>query len=548
MWFEQVMQKKQECWKVLQECKSLSRLIKAQQHITPWNGESGRYLPSKELCDQFLTAYLRTFEKVHRIFHIPSLMQEYDQLWQAPKTITPLLTNRFQLCFAIGSCFHDDSFSHRQQAMQWVYEAETMLAFSPKYHTTIDGIQLQCLLIIARQLTKSMHGDVISSMVGSLLKAAMSQGLHHDPACLPKMPILQAEIRRRLWTTILELELSASFEAGSCPLISEDCYGCQLPGNYDDAQLIPGAISAQEQVLDKATDSTFQLVLGQSLCLRLRVVKILNHHVSVNRYEETLKLTKDLLAASREQSAKFESFGLKAASFGRRYVETITRRCLLALHIPFMPLSFINPSYSFSRQMAVETAIELAYSLTFPADNEKVPSNFSLPRNSLHKEDEDILRLYAWGSGPFRSLPWQCFFVIASELLAISHGAFGEIPLFAASNRSLRSYELRMLLQRGVQHMEKRLKFVGVNIKDFVFAAAFVADIESRDQMDEKSLEAFQHAASILRERAGGGSVSGYGSDQGTVKNAGSVDDFWIPDFSEDDWNSNLHMSNVYVP
>lgn len=264
------MQRKQECWKALQECKALGRWIKVQQYITPWNGECGRYLPGKELCDQFLSAYLRTFEKVYRIFHVPSLMQEYKQLWQTPRALSSLSKNRLQLCFAIGSCFHDDSFSHRQQAMQWVYEAETMLGFSPKYHTTLDGIQLLCLLIIARQVTKSIHGDVVSCLVGSLLKAAMSQGLHHDPAYLPEMSILQAEMRRRLWTTIMELEFSASFEAGSCPLISEGCYGCRMPRNYDDAQLIPGETSAQEKDPDKCTDSTFQRMLGQSIVLRLK--------------------------------------------------------------------------------------------------------------------------------------------------------------------------------------------------------------------------------------------------------------------------------------
>lgn len=281
----------------------------------------------------------------------------------------------------------------------------------------------------------------------------------------------------------------------------------------------------------------------------------------MNRYEDTLKLTKNLLAVSREQTATFESFGIKSASFPRRQIETVTRRCLLALHIPFMPLSFINPSYSFSRQIAVETAIELIYSITFPAPNDEAFSHFGLlPGNPASQEEEDkkdkdILRLYAWGSGPFRSLPWQCFLVIASEILAISHGTFGEVPLFAAgagssqSNTTMRMYELKVLLQRGVQYMERRLQFVEATVKDYILFTGFMADIEAHDQMDEKGLQAYQHAASILRGRAGAGSVSSvHGSDQDTIDNTGSImDDFWIPDFSEDDWNNNLHINDVYA-
>lgn len=98
--------------------------------------------------------------------------------------------------------------------MKWIFAAQTWLS-SPfekaKLHTST--IQIQCLLIIARQ-HYSISGDLVWISAGTLLRTAIQMGFHRDPKYLPKMSILQAEMRRRLWATILELNIQSSIGSG----------------------------------------------------------------------------------------------------------------------------------------------------------------------------------------------------------------------------------------------------------------------------------------------------------------------------------------------
>jgi hypothetical protein len=58
-----------------------------------------------------------------------------------------------------------------------------------KNRLSISGLQVQCLLILARH-TLSVGGDLIWIAMGSLVRSAMQMGLHHDPKHFTNMSIL----------------------------------------------------------------------------------------------------------------------------------------------------------------------------------------------------------------------------------------------------------------------------------------------------------------------------------------------------------------------
>ena len=97
----------------------------------------------------------------------------------------------------------------------------------------------------------------------------MQMGLHRDPEHLPKMSILNVELRRRLWATIMEMTVQSSLEAGLPPLISFSDFDTKPPLNINDSD-----IDESTQVLPTARDraiftqTSLQLALLQSLCIR----------------------------------------------------------------------------------------------------------------------------------------------------------------------------------------------------------------------------------------------------------------------------------------
>jgi hypothetical protein len=163
----------------------------------------------------------------HRVLHVPTFWAEYERYWDRPESVTIDLRLKILLVVGIGSSLHDHedaAAAHRNTEMvhQWIYAAQTWLS-GPLEKSRLDmtGLQIYCLTILARQIF-SIGGDTVWMSMGSLVHRAMQMGLHRDPKHLPAMSLLQAELRRRLWVTILDLVVQSSLDSWMPPRISLD--------------------------------------------------------------------------------------------------------------------------------------------------------------------------------------------------------------------------------------------------------------------------------------------------------------------------------------
>ncbi|KAK5994233.1 Transcription factor lepE [Cladobotryum mycophilum] len=122
---------------------------------------------------------------------------------------------------------------------------------------TLQGIQAMCLLTLAKSFCGASQ-DVTIHDTGSLIRTAMVMGLYRDPKHLHKMLIYEAEMRRRFWATILELNLQWSFGAGGSPLLSDTDYNTLPPHNLDDENLTdsPDNQDASEKPLSVLTQTS----------------------------------------------------------------------------------------------------------------------------------------------------------------------------------------------------------------------------------------------------------------------------------------------------
>ncbi|KLU90975.1 hypothetical protein MAPG_09500, partial [Magnaporthiopsis poae ATCC 64411] len=108
----------------LMDCKAMGRRIKARRTPDPASITSpGKHMPARKLADSLVEAYLRTFETVYRIVHVPTFRADYERYWRAPAETDEATVVLIQLCMAVGAAFHDDRFSLRSLAMRWLYEA-----------------------------------------------------------------------------------------------------------------------------------------------------------------------------------------------------------------------------------------------------------------------------------------------------------------------------------------------------------------------------------------------------------------------------------------
>lgn len=190
-------------------------------------------VPPPETCEILLDAYFRTSESAFRILHIPTSRKECNQYQCQPLLASDSFILRMLLDMAIGVTFYqepDTEIVRTQAKRNWVYAAHSWLSEIPytKSRLSISGLQVQCLLLLARQ-NLAVVDDLTWISTGSLVRRAFAMGLHRDPKYFPNMSVLQAEIRRRLWATIMESNIQFSVDSGSKPLICVNDFDAEAP-------------------------------------------------------------------------------------------------------------------------------------------------------------------------------------------------------------------------------------------------------------------------------------------------------------------------------
>jgi hypothetical protein len=540
------MSAQQESYNLFQECKRLARSIKSQRLPPPFTvrHEYGQQRPARDVADQLFGAYLRTFETVYRIFHVPSLKAEYDRFWQPGLTATDrAVVIQLQLCMSIGACFYDDTFSLRRQAIQWVYEARSWLNYSSqKSKLTVTGIQTMCLLHIARQ-TAGIESDFVWISAGSLVRTAISIGLHIDPANLPTMSSVQSETRRRLWTTILELTVESSLDSGMSPTLSLEDISCNIPSNVNDSQLSESESGSRLTPLPNEvfTEASAQIALSRSFALRLAIAKSVNRFGVCCSYGDTIRLNAELTTACRELDACMRTSDAEpsATSFQAQFCNLVVRRYFLALNIPYMTVAPRNPMYAFSQKFCVDTALRLFYggvtfsSVTFGnSDLARLQSSDTSERGSA-----DFSRLLYCGAGPFRAAPMQATMVIARELINCA----GDYQA-----RSLKGLELHLMLQVAVEWTQRRLRAGDTNVKDHSFVSLALAFAEKEagfapaktgQTVHERYREALKVSRELLRGIISVDATQLNGEySLGTVPLHG-IENFWMNEMVDFDWD-----------
>lgn len=397
----------------LQNCKNLAKNIKLQRSA-PWSSTPIADIPPKDVADKLVDCYLRTIEIIYRILHIPTLRRDYEKLWLSGTKPDTAFMIQLKLVLAIGATVYDEQFSLRASAILWVHEAQRWLSepvFKPRL--SIQSLQINLLFLIARE-TVAVGGELIWISAGSLIRTAVHMGLHQDPARLSNMTTFAAEMRRRLWNTVLEITLRSSMDSGGPPFISLDDFDAAPPGNFDDDQLMTdNAISKPEEIF---TQTSIAIDLRKTFPLRLSITKFLNDIGSSGSYDETLRLDLELRAAYKTLSRTIRTSSLgtgrSLSQFEKCVVDILMLRYLSSLHIPFFDSSLHETAYAFSRKAVIETALKIWGALNPSSSIMATPSRTS----TTSLDQDDLVRLVTCGAGFFRNLAFQAGFVIAAEL------------------------------------------------------------------------------------------------------------------------------------
>jgi hypothetical protein len=408
---------------LLGKCKRLSERVRVQRatqrRVPPSLIDVTLDMPSRSICDKLVQLYFRTFDTVFRVFHAPTFQKEYQTYWSGNSDSREAFHQKLLLVMAIGTCFYyeneEEDCPFRSLASRWIFQVQYWLVnIFETGEPNMDVTQVSALLLLARQVDR-VGTNLIWISADFPLRIAISEGYHKEPSIhFPDMPPFEAEMRRRLWATILELSLQSSLDAGMPPPISCDGFDCSPPANVDDTELDAiMELRTTSNPSERFTQSTTQIMLVHTVRLRLKILQSLTTFENPLSYQDTLKLGLEVEAMCRPHLALIQSClsmpspaGTEPTQFQVKLLDTLTRRFMLALHEPFAILAKADLSYYYSKKVVAESAYQI---LSYP------PPPFKQLRMPF--EDDDYSRLQIFGGGIFKHTAWHALACLITDLL-----------------------------------------------------------------------------------------------------------------------------------
>ncbi|KAH8172422.1 fungal specific transcription factor domain-containing protein [Sarocladium implicatum] len=492
----QAENKKDEVYWNLARCKDLARKIKESRPQPLLSTNLGRSIPARALADQLIERYIRAFEGPMRILHIPTFRAEYERYWQQQDAASTSFVMQLQLCLALGASLHDDTFTLRQSAVQWIYEAQMWLMLPPeKDRLTYQGLQIACLISLARSVC-AVGSDLTWLGAGSLMRMALLMGLHRDPRQLGNMTVYRAEMRRRLWATVIELDVQFGFDAASLPLVDRTNYDTLPPANVNDDQMsdLPDRDRIGAPGLDVPTQASVQIAMQQSIPLRLAILRHINAIRGEDTYTATLNLNSSLTKACRLLTKTLTDLKSASAKIARsspddegpirpfhvNMAELALYRCFHHMHQPIIMRSLEDPHFYFSRKMYLDGGIKIAQILKL------LPTRDNADPTPKTPSDIDLDRMKRNTTGMIRNLFGQAMMGIGLRLIHLKEEQSHSMGYFPTGfEHGIGGKDLEDYLGRVLELCRQRIRSGETGVKMLCFTGAALA----RHTTTEKGLE-----------------------------------------------------------
>lgn len=483
---------------LMNKCKSLARAAKAGPHKR-WldNPNFRESIPSREMADKFVSLYFRTSESIHRILHIPSFQREYIQYWEDPQAANTVFVLKLILVMSIGACFYQgsDAQFYHDQARQWIFAAQawTSSAFE-KGRLHMSGLQIHCLLLVAR-LDNAVSGDLIWIAAGALFRTALQMGYHRDPKNLPPMTQWHAEMRRRLWATIVELNTQSALDCGMPPLFSVEDYDTEAPANVDDIYLDENTNTpVVSRPPDVFTQTSLQLMMLSTLRPRLEIIRHVNSVGYDPSYDEALALGSELIKHCKNNNSFINRINAasphspRISQLQRNLLDIFIRRFILSVHRPFAAKAQKDPRYYYSRKVCLDCAMTL---VSYPSlDLDASPTaNVAEPG---YKDD------FAWQKTMSGGFQKTCIVHSAMIIFAELLTQIEEDPGITEQGLAARE-PLKQALRGIIELAAERIRLLENNVKGHLFICAVLAQVEATERGEDVEKAVVEAASKSLK-------------------------------------------------
>ncbi|KAJ5678791.1 hypothetical protein N7462_007035 [Penicillium macrosclerotiorum] len=460
-------------------------------------------LPPKTACDRLLDVYIKNLEKTFRIIHVPSFVRRHGIFWQSTDhklfCIAPLLT----AILAVAVCLEPDPFSP-ELLSSWDYlknDAIELLQIwlnnlPRKYRVDLESLQVETLIVLSRQLRLESPEELWKAS-GSLVRSAIVMGLHVNLSHNTSLSVFQAECRRRLWITIVEMDLQVSIAAGMPVMTPALDFGPLTPANLDDGMFDESTLELPPPMpLEEETSASSQIILATSLSRRIRIMGTVQHTTSQDNLEERLRQGQELEDCLKSIPSPlrldhYMASAKPATALHNVLLDVFLRRPLLCLYRPVVTNSdHENASLHEIRHSCLESSIAiLSYQDYFDPNTTDLEVNSNVYWNVFHTFcQQDILWAALIVCEHIRSYSQQTT-APSPENNPLETSLYSQLPSKASLTR---------LVENTLDSLTRRMQEKGSNVKDILLLAVVLQSVRARGSAEQREDLMFQGAKKTL--------------------------------------------------
>ncbi|OOF94042.1 hypothetical protein ASPCADRAFT_149295 [Aspergillus carbonarius ITEM 5010] len=469
-------------------------------------------LPPKAVCDRLVNLYTTNFERTLRMLHLPTFLRQYADFWATPApdndrsaTFLPQLTAVLAAALPLEDPNFRLDFSSVWEYLQtpavnlvrvWLQK------LGRKQRTELVSLQIEALVILARRLRLASQEELWRA-TGTLVRSAMVVGLHLDLAENPQLSVFQKEVRRRLWITIVEMDLQTSIASGMPVTIPELDFDPLIPANLNDVDFddttteLPPAKPRHEW-----TDTLAQVTLAASLPQRIRAMSLVRTASPGLDLSEIVKQGRRVEECLRQIPAplKLDPAPIHGETPGpalllnRVLLDVYMRRPLLCLYRPIvMGDTREDQLYLEIEQACLESSlVVLSYQDYFDPN----VADLDVFKSTAYW---DIFQLFCKND-----IPWAALSVCGYMKLSNQQHSTGQTPVQATvyspsiPTATHTKASLTRVVENTLDGLTRTIGETGSNIKDVLLLAVVLQSVRARGSAELKERWMQQGAVKAL--------------------------------------------------
>ncbi|KAH8657045.1 fungal-specific transcription factor domain-containing protein [Tricladium varicosporioides] len=333
-------------------------------------------LPPKSAVDKLVTRYFNSYDPAVHILHSPTFHQQLQKHWQDPSQTSIVWLGLLYsiLCLAMQSYnkIGDEPLEWKGRTLDLAaeYRLRTVQCLVNSDYTKSSIYTIETLILYVHGEYQSRWDAEVGIwvIVGMIVRLSLRMGYHRDPSSYPSITPYQAEMRRRIWAFVRQMDTIFSFQLALPGMIRNSDCDTELPRNIfedefgPDSKVLPPSRPVTEPtpvsyMITKAHISfEFGAILEELNAVNGKSV----HYDEILKRDNRLREIKNNMPPHLRLRPMEECIHDPATLLMQRFnIDIFWQKTVCVLHRKYIARARQNSRYAHSRRACVDASMEI---------------------------------------------------------------------------------------------------------------------------------------------------------------------------------------------